>query len=58
MTDPVAVVLVVDVETLLVVAVVEEVAELVEVEVPFAMEKSPVVAKTLVMLPMSTASSV
>lgn len=57
MTEPVAVALVVDVETLLVVAV-EEVVELVEVKVPFAMEKSPVLAKTLVILPMSTASSV
>jgi len=56
-TEPVAVALVVDVETLLVVAV-EEVVELVEVKVPFAMEKSPVLAKTLVILPMSTASSV
>jgi len=48
----------VDVEVLLVVAMVEEVEELVEVEVPLAIEKSPVVAKTLVMLPISTASSV
>lgn len=48
----------VDVEVLLVVAMVEEVEELVEVEVPLAIEKSPVVAKTLVMLPISTASRV